>query len=407
MGTFGTPSSYNNTGALGSATNPTTAQGLSRDRENQKAILELPGTQAWVEKTITDGVIIPTSAEIVVLPEGGASTDSLTTIVLTSDGTTTLHEGMPIRLKAANSNTITVVHGTGTNNISTIDGNNVVLDTTWYLELKLINGLWVQQETSAYKTASEAKIMADTASAPASTTTRGNGRVATLADMEPDAVIENGPAFLAAGDVVSVIEEWRFIVGEFYYFRHPTLKPGFAPLQGGLISGVYQGKNITEYPIWDYLQTAEGQFLCKTEAEWQAMTTATWATLADGSTVGWDGIGGAPFYVQDLGAGTLRMPDVRGMYPEAAGFNSLGAGDAQGDVSRQITGGFKVAGTSGGIDGSAGVFYTQGSANYVETVAGVGGKALFDTSRVVPVGPANAPRRWGALACCYLGKPAS
>ena len=36
MGTFGTPSSYNNTGALGSATNPTTAQGLSRDRENQK-----------------------------------------------------------------------------------------------------------------------------------------------------------------------------------------------------------------------------------------------------------------------------------------------------------------------------------------------------------------------------------
>lgn len=195
MGTFGTPSSYNNTGALGGATNPTTAQGLSRDRENQKAILELPGTQAWVEKTITDGVIIPTSAEIIVLPEGGASTDSLTTITLTSDGTTTLHEGMPIRLKAANSNTITVVHGAGANNISTIDGNNVVLDTTWYLELKLINGLWVQQETSAYKTANEAKITAKTAATPATTTSLGIGRVATLADMEPGAVVENGPAF--------------------------------------------------------------------------------------------------------------------------------------------------------------------------------------------------------------------
>ena len=82
-------------------------------------------------------------------------------------------------------------------------------------------------------------------------------------------------------------------------------------------------------------------------------------------------------------------------------------GDAQGDVSRQITGGFKVAGTSGGIDGSVGVFYTQGSTNYVGTVGGVGGKALFDTSRVVPTGPANAPRRWGALACTYLGQPAS
>lgn len=204
MGTFGTPSSYNNTGALGGATNPTTAQGLSRDRENQKAILELPGTQAWVEKTITDSVIIPTSAEIIVLPEGGASTDSLTTIALTSDGTTTLHEGMLIRLKAANSDTITVVHGTGTNNISTIDGNNVVLDTTWYLELKLINGLWVQQETHAYKTANEAKITAETAATPATTTSRGIGKVATLEDMAPDAIIENGPAFLdVKGGVVT------------------------------------------------------------------------------------------------------------------------------------------------------------------------------------------------------------
>ena len=203
MGTFGTPSSYNNTGALGSANNPTTAQGLSRDRENQKAILELPGTQAWVEKTITDGVIIPTSAEVIVLPEGGASTDSLTTIALTSDGATTLHDGMLIRLKAANSNTITAVHGTGTNNISTIDGNNVVLDTTWYLELKLINGLWVQQETSAYKIANEAKITALARTAPATTTARGIGRVATSADLVDGATITNGPAFLAAGQDVA------------------------------------------------------------------------------------------------------------------------------------------------------------------------------------------------------------
>ena len=226
MGTFGTPSSYNNAGALGGATNPTTAQGLSRDRENQKAILELPGTQAWVEKTITDGVIIPTSAEIIVLPEGGASADSLTTIALTSDGTTALHEGMPIRLKAANSNTITVVHGTGANNISTIDGNNVVLDTTWYLELKLINGLWVQQETSAYKTAST----------PATTTSRGIGRVATSADLVDGATINNGPAFLAAGD--ASVRAWLNSLGDVadILASLATSKTGYLLCNGGAYS---------------------------------------------------------------------------------------------------------------------------------------------------------------------------
>ena len=204
MGTFGTPSSYNNTGALGSATNPTTAQGLSRDRENQKAILELPGTQAWVEKTITDGVIIPTSAEVIVLPEGGAPTDSLTTITLTSDGTTTLHEGMTIRLKAANSDTITAVHGAGTNNISTIDGNNVVLDTTWYLELKLINGLWVQQETSAYKTANEAKTSAATALSTANGAYVLSGTSSTSSSVAAKDVTLSGYE-LRVGSVISVV----------------------------------------------------------------------------------------------------------------------------------------------------------------------------------------------------------
>ena len=33
--------------------------------------------------------------------------------------------------------------------------------------------------------------------------------------------------------------------------------------------------------------------------------------------------------------------------------------------------------------------------------------ALFDVFRVAPTGPAFAPRRWGALACAYLGTPAS
>jgi len=234
---------------------------------------------------------------------------------------------------------------------------------------------------------------------PATTTSRGIGRVATSADLVEGATINNGPAFLTAG------EEWRFVVGEFYYFRHPTMRPGFAAAQGGLISGAYQGKNITEYPIWAYLQTAEGQLLLKTEAEWQAMSTATWATLADGSKVGWNGIGGAPFYVQDLGAGTLRMPDIRGMYAEAAGFDSLGVGGVDGDRGRNAKGMFITLSNSGPY----GVFkYITG------THADIAGNPTdfahhtyeFDLSRVVPTGPVNAPRRWGALACAYLGQPA-
>jgi len=215
-----------------------------------------------------------------------------------------------------------------------------------------------------------------------------------------------------AQDARDVAIAAKYDVGEFYFFRHPILKPGFAPLNGGLISGAYQGKDITVYPIWEYLQTADGQLLLKTEAEWQAMTTAIWHTNADGTTVGWDGIGGAPYYVQDLGAGTLRMPDVRGMYAEAAGFDSLGVGEGRGDHVRRMLGSFIGYDTNGDSPQTwAGPFYrTEPYAS-----APVGGSAsvnaieiptIFDTARVVPVGPAFAPRRWGALACAYLGQPA-
>ena len=205
-----------------------------------------------------------------------------------------------------------------------------------------------------------------------------------------------------ASGKISVVQAEKYDLAEFYLFRHPTLKSGFAPLQGGLISGLYQDKNITEYPIWAYLQTAEGQLLLKTEAEWQAMSTATWATLADGTKVGWNGIGGVPYYVQNLGNGTLRMPDVRGMYTEAAGFDSLGVGGALGDQIRNTpgtfygwgwgtTGAFRSGSVSSGAQGASGSGYAQ---------------VTLDLARVVPVGAANKPRGWGALACCYLGQPA-
>ena len=201
----------------------------------------------------------------------------------------------------------------------------------------------------------------------------------------------------------------KYDLCEFYYFRHPTLKPGFQPAHGGLVANA-----ATLYPeAWGYLQTSEGQKLCTTEAEWQAMTTAIWHTNADGTTVGWNGIGGAPFYVQDLSAGTLRMPDLRGMYVEAAGFDSLGVGGAQGDQGRKVYGtidatGHSFAWSDRNITGAFALRENPGvSGGNVFSVHSSNYFVDFDSARIQPVGSANAPRRWGALACCYLGTPAS
>lgn len=210
---------------------------------------------------------------------------------------------------------------------------------------------------------------------------------------------------------IYVVQADKYDLGEFYYFRHPTLKPGFAVAQGGLISGAYQGKNITEYPIWEYLKTAQGQLLLKTEAEWQAMTKAIWHTNADGTTVGWNGIGGAPFYVQDLGNGTLRMPDLRGMYAEAFGYDTLGVGGSRGDQGREFWGSWygPTRNPVMPVDTLTGAL-TRGTGSVGQTFQGSAASDCVPLtirgSRVYPAGPAFAPRRWGALACCYLGQPA-
>ena len=195
-----------------------------------------------------------------------------------------------------------------------------------------------------------------------------------------------------------------FILGEFYYFRHPSLRTGFAPCQGGILANA-----VTQHPeIWAYLQTAEGQLLLKTEAEWQAMSTATWATLADGTKVGWNGIGGVPYYVQDLATGTLRLPDLRGMYAEAAGFDSLGVGGTHGDAQRRLMG--KIIVDNAQFVAPTGAFGAGDTGGRQLATAGYNPSVMisvqFDTARVTPTGAANKPRAWGALACAYLGTPA-
>lgn len=84
-----------------------------------------------------------------------------------------------------------------------------------------------------------------------------------------------------------------------------------------------------------------------------------------------------------------------------------GVGDAQGDRARLLSGKLGVIIGNSGTD-VTGMVYTG---SYWATVqagsTGPGYYRMYDTSRVMPTGPAFAPRRWGALACAYLGKPAS
>lgn len=209
-------------------------------------------------------------------------------------------------------------------------------------------------------------------------------------------------------DETGQLSALRYEVGEFYLFRHPTLKRGMQPCYGGLLTNV-----AATYPqIWAYLQTTEGKLLCKTEVQWQELSTHVYYTLADGTNIGFNGVGGVPYYVQDLNAGTLRMPDVRGTYAEPAGYDSLGVGGVHIDTIRNATGTayFTAGGANGYLssEGYSGAF-TRGAAG--------GGKSLtyaeasypsglsLVLSRVMPTGAANKPRGYGGLPCAYLGQP--
>ncbi|MDR2800411.1 MAG: hypothetical protein LBB52_03985 [Desulfovibrio sp.] len=203
----------------------------------------------------------------------------------------------------------------------------------------------------------------------------------------------------------TVTQANSFFLCEFYRFRHPTLRTGFQPAQGGLLANA-----ATLYPdAWAYLQTVAGQLLCKTEAQWQTMSTATWATLADGSKVGWNGIGGVPFYAPNLSTGDLRLPDLRGMVDEVAGYDSLDVGNVHGDAGRRVQASWVAVGliSSGNAGtGAAGVSNsTQGAGaagpgDYKQTLT-------FDSDRVVPTANKFQVRAYGVLGCVYLGAPAA
>ena len=187
---------------------------------------------------------------------------------------------------------------------------------------------------------------------------------------------------------------------EVYYFLNPALRPGFVEAAGGLVNNA-----ATLYPAaFGYLQTVEGSALCVTEAQWQAMSTATYYTDASGNTEGWNGVGGVPKFVLDTGNGTIRVPDLRGMYMEAAGLDSLAVGGVHADMIRNITGSLNATyryddfAPNGVFVGSTpSSAFDTGSYRPHDVVT-------MDVSRQIPTGNQAKPRAFGVLACVYLGE---
>lgn len=93
---------------------------------------------------------------------------------------------------------------------------------------------------------------------------------------------------------------------EFYYFRNPNLKPGFYPANGGLI----ENADIVAPIAFEYLQS-EGNAMCITLEEWNTMSSNKY----------YNGIGGVPYYSINIDKKTIKLPDLRGMYPQGATEN--------------------------------------------------------------------------------------
>lgn len=176
---------------------------------NQRFMRELPGALPPQDVIIHDGAISGfESAALIVDTEGEAAADELNVINIVLSANENLHPGMIITLRAKDqARTVTVKNSAAANGINTAGGHDVVLSTEWDLVLRLVAGRWYEIQTRGDVRASDAQTDASTAlarTAPATTTSRGIGRVATLADMEPGALVENGPAVIdATGGVIT------------------------------------------------------------------------------------------------------------------------------------------------------------------------------------------------------------
>lgn len=224
--------------------------------------------------------------------------------------------------------------------------------------------------------------------------------------LQPGLVMPDGTTItIDATGKLSVIAQQRMDpVGGIRFFEDEQPRPGYVPCMATTISNF--SKTYPEMAA--YLSTPYGATRLVTLAQYNTLHTATWATLADGSTVGWNGIGGVTKFVWDKAADTLKMPDLQEMFRSSTGA-SLGVGGVHIDMMRNVTGFVRDLAQSVASSGSFGgaLYMSTGGGGAAAGGSGVyaARSCYFDSSRVVLTGAANKPRAWGALACAFLGTP--
>ena len=184
---------------------------------------------------------------------------------------------------------------------------------------------------------------------------------------------------------------------EFRTFYEQTPPVGWAIRNGALLSAADQ-----TYPdLWEALALPRNSWKLKTEAQWAALRSAA------------GGVGGAPFFVLDTTARTIRLPDTRGDYERNTGGGTMAnVGQWHGDAIRNLTGqaGYVPTGR-GGLNagpitvGSGTLYVAEHSRSnfYVGAHEGWAGYLYFDASRLSPTAAENRTRAFGVLGCVYIG----
>lgn len=187
-----------------------------------------------------------------------------------------------------------------------------------------------------------------------------------------------------------ILANMKYDIAGFYDFFEQSPPQGFMVRNGALLQNA-----SSNYPLlYEYLQKPANLWKCLSEDEWQARSALA------------EGVGGVPYFVLDIDADTVRLPDTRGDQAVAAGrpytdFDGH-VGSWHGDAMRPI----KTNGNFGIIIGgyTNPPFYNNGQ-YYNASGGGAYGTCnmSFDTTNATLTADENRTRAFAMLGCVYVG----
>ena len=369
---------------------PNAAEGLEALRQNQLAIRELSGALPPESLTVVDGAISPTRSTVIIDTEGGAPADDLEVINPVLSDSTTLHDGMVIELVGKDdSRVVTVKHGSGQNQISLVDQEDIALSTQYALRLQwdAQAALWRQRIFSQPLKPATALKLGGVKIGPGITIAPDGTISIPTPDDDFFRIIEGEQRILSlSAALASELAEQKALrlrdIGCPRWWRSTNLPPNHAWINGDFIA-------FKDWPEFHEVYT-QGGF--------------------DGMVMPWDA--DEEHKAAHLGQFRPDSANPTGLFLPVDGgqfFRNWGPGSKEGagqwhrDEIRNITG---TVDTGTGVFGATGAFSVVASPKE-NTVAGTHNSDFdFDASRVVPTGPQNVPQHVWQPAILYLGRPA-